>query len=108
MVDLNMLNSLLIPIVVIACGIIGYLWKNYSAWNNDIIPVVLTIVGAVLACIACHDVTLDIIVGGMASGLASTGIHQIIKAFALNGGMPIEMTDEEVEDWLDYEGDDDE
>lgn len=100
MVDFELLNSLLIPMVVVCCGIVGFLWKNYSAWNNDLIPIVLTVLGAILSCVACHDVSFDIIVGGMASGLASTGIHQILKAFANNGGRPTELTEEEVADML--------
>ena len=77
--DLSTLNTYLIPIVVIACLIVGYCIKHIS-WldkvSNEYIPAVLAVLGAVLGCIANGNITLESIVFGALSGLASTGLHQ--------------------------------
>ena len=77
--DLSTLNTYLIPIVVIACLIVGYCIKHIS-WldkvSNEYIPAVLAVLGAVLGCIANGNITLEIVVFGALSGLASTGLHQ--------------------------------
>lgn len=72
-----------VVVVFVACLIVGYIVKHASflKWipNNDI-PIVLTVVGAVLNCIV---VNLDVesIVYGAMMGLASTGFHQVFKKF---------------------------
>ena len=77
--DLSTLNTYLIPIVVIACLIVGYCIKHIS-WldkvSNEYIPAVLAVLGAVLGCIANGNITLESVVFGALSGLASTGLHQ--------------------------------
>ena len=77
--DLSTLNTYLIPIVVIACLIVGYCIKHIS-WldkvSNEYIPAVLAVLGAVLGCIANGSITLETVVFGALSGLASTGLHQ--------------------------------
>ena len=77
--DLSTLNTYLIPIVVIACLIVGYCIKHIS-WldkvSNEYIPAVLALLGAVLGCIANGSITLETVVFGALSGLASTGLHQ--------------------------------
>ena len=77
--DLSTLNTYLIPIVVIACLIVGYCIKHIS-WldkvSNEYIPAVLAVLGAVLGCIANGNITLETVVFDALSGLASTGLHQ--------------------------------
>lgn len=77
--DLSNLSNYLIPIVVIACLIVGYCIKHISwlaAVSNEYIPAVLAVLGAVLGCVANGGVALESIVFGALSGLASTGLHQ--------------------------------
>ena len=77
--DLSTLNTYLIPIVVIACLIVGYCIKHISwleAVSNEYIPAILAVLGAVLGCITNGGITLESIVFGALSGLASTGLHQ--------------------------------
>ena len=77
--DLSTLNTYLIPIVVIACLIVGYCIKHISCLDkvsNEYIPAVLAVLGAVLGCIANGNITLETVVFGALSGLASTGLHQ--------------------------------
>ena len=88
--DLSTLNTYLIPIVVIACLIVGYCIKHIS-WldkvSNEYIPAVLAVLGAVLGCIANGNITLETVVFGALSGLASTGLHQAFtQIINKNGG----------------------
>lgn len=66
-----------IPIVVVACLIVGYvIKKSLDFIPNKYIPLILTILGAVLGCVANTSISLTTIVYGAFSGLASTGLHQ--------------------------------
>lgn len=76
---LTEIQQYFIPIVMMACLVLGYVLKTWLPTDNKWIPTILTIVGAVLGCIAMHDITLAAIVEGAVSGLASTGLHQAFK-----------------------------
>ena len=80
--DLGFINDLLMPIVLVACLIVGYCIKHIP-WlakvSNDYIPAILAILGAILACVANTSITLENIVYGALTGLASTGLHQAFK-----------------------------
>lgn len=84
MIDLGFLTDYYIPVVVVACLIIGYCIKHIT-WldkvSNQYIPTILAIVGAVLACVANSAIDLNTIVYGAFSGLASTGLHQAFTRF---------------------------
>ena len=47
--------------------------------DNKYIPTVLTVLGAVAACVAAMDFNIELVVAGAVSGLASTGLHQAFK-----------------------------
>lgn len=77
--DLSTINEYLIPIVIVACLIVGYCIKHISWLNkvsNEYIPAILAILGAVLGCIASGNISLESVVFGAMSGLVSTGLHQ--------------------------------
>lgn len=76
-----------LPIVLIACLIVGYLMKNFMPTDNKWVPLTVTILGAVLGCVAMQQITLDAIVSGAVSGLGSTGLHQIFKQFIDDGSI---------------------
>lgn len=80
--DLSFITEYYIPVVVLACLIVGYCIKNIP-WlekvSNCYIPTILALLGAVLGCIANSDITLNTIVYGALSGLASTGLHQMFQ-----------------------------
>jgi hypothetical protein len=77
----DLLNNMLIPIVVVACLILGYVIKKWLPADNKYIPTILAVVGAILGCIAMHSITLEIIVGGALSGLASTGLYEMFRQY---------------------------
>ncbi|UWP60420.1 phage holin family protein [Ruminococcus gauvreauii] len=75
--DLGFLTDYYIPIVVLACLIVGYvIKKSLDFIPNKYIPLILAVSGAVLGCVANTSVGLEIVVYGAFSGLASTGLHQ--------------------------------
>ena len=84
--DLGFLNDYYIPVVLVACLIVGYCIKHI-AWlekvSNEYIPAILAVLGAVLACVSTasggDSITLETIVYGAFTGLASTGLHQAFK-----------------------------
>lgn len=78
--DLSFISELYIPIVLVACLIVGYCIKHIKWLDriaNEYIPTLLAILGAVLGCVANCSITFENIVYGALSGLASTGLHQL-------------------------------
>lgn len=80
--DLSWMNNYYIPVVLLACLCVGYCIKHIT-WlekvSNEYIPAVMLLFGAILACIAEQGVTLNILVSGAVTGLASTRFHQLFK-----------------------------
>jgi hypothetical protein len=59
--------------------------KQFMPTDNKWIPLTVTILGAVLGCIASKGISLEAVVAGAVSGLASTGLHQLFKQFIDDG-----------------------
>lgn len=86
--DLNFLTEYYIPVVFVACLIVGYCIKHIQ-WldnvSNEYIPTILTIFGAVMAILNAYTtgspITVELVVSGAFTGLASTGFHQLFKQF---------------------------
>lgn len=81
--DLNMLTEYFVLVVVVACLVVGYIIKHatFFKWiNNNDIPVILAIVGAVLNPLV-SGFSIESVVYGSLMGLASTGFHQAFKKF---------------------------
>ena len=67
--SLEFITEYYIPIVLAACLIVDFIPNKY-------IPLILAILGAVLGCMAKSSITLETVVYGAFTGLASTGLHQ--------------------------------
>lgn len=66
-----------VPIVLVACLVIGYIIKkSLDIIPNKYIPMILAAAGAFISCVAGSGLTLDNVVYGAVTGLASTGMHQ--------------------------------
>ena len=74
----NALSEYLVPAIVLLCLGVGYIIKHWiKDADNKIIPTVCAVLGVVTACLMHLDhINADVIVGGLVSGLASTGLHQ--------------------------------
>lgn len=78
--DLSFIQELYMPLVMALCLIVGYILKHWiKDINNRIIPTALAILGGVAAVLTSSTINLEVIVAGMLSGLASTGLHQVFK-----------------------------
>ncbi len=83
--DLNYITEMYVPLIMAACLLVGYITKKWiSDVENKYIPTILFLLGAILGCVINHGVTVEFIVAGAASGLASTGLHQAYKNFIEN------------------------
>lgn len=84
--DINFLADYMIPVIMGICLCTGYIVKHWVAdADNRIIPTLCAALGVVLA-VWMHwpAVTPEVLLQGMASGLASTGLHQAVRQ-ALSG-----------------------
>lgn len=81
--DFTVLSENFILVVVVACLVLGYIIKHASflKWiNNDDIPVILAVFGAIINGIV-SGLSVETVVYGALMGLSSTGLHQSFKAF---------------------------
>ena len=89
--SLDFITELYIPIVLVACLVVGFILKKWCPTDNKWIPTILVVLGAALGCVASTEVSLESIVAGAVTGLASTGLHQVFKQLlGLGAGEPIE------------------
>ncbi len=78
--DLTFIMDMYVPIIVVACLIVGYIVKKWiKDVDNKYIPTIVCLLGAILGCLVNNVITVDVIVAGAASGLASTGLHQAYR-----------------------------
>ena len=77
--DLKFITENFVPVIVVACVLVGYIIKvtpPFAKLANNYIPLIVTLLGAVLGVLA-NGLALEAIVYGAVSGLASTGLHQV-------------------------------
>ena len=77
--DLKFITDNFVPVIVLACVLVGYIIKvtpPFAKIANNYIPLIVTVLGAILG-IFTNGMTLEAIVYGAVSGLASTGLHQV-------------------------------
>lgn len=79
--DITFVTKYTVPIIVVICLCIGYVIKNIvtSSKVNKFIPLIMAVLGVVLNVWNNMGFTPDILLGGLISGLASTGLHQAFK-----------------------------
>ena len=78
--DITFLNEYFIPVIVGICLCVGYVIKtSIPKVNNSLIPMILSILGLLINIWINSAINPSIVVGGLFSGLASTGLHQLFK-----------------------------
>ncbi|WP_297131630.1 phage holin family protein [Terrisporobacter sp.] len=76
--DLTFLNDYVVLVIVGICVCIGYILKNsFPKLDNKYIPLIMAILGVILNIWIAKTITPEILLAGMFSGLASTGLHQV-------------------------------
>lgn len=85
---MDFLNDYLVLIVVGICLCIGYVIKHLIPTDklNRFIPLIMAVLGVALnVWLNGFAFSPEILLGGLASGLASTGMHQLFKQFIEKG-----------------------
>ena len=78
------LNNYMVLIVVAVCLCVGYVLKNLvgSEKINRFIPLIMAALGVFINMwISKFNITPEILLGGMISGISSTGIYEAFKQF---------------------------
>jgi hypothetical protein len=79
---INIISGYVVIIVAAICFCVGYVLKNIvpSEKVNKFIPLIMAVLGVVLnVWLNEFSFTPEILLGGLASGLASTGVYEGIK-----------------------------
>jgi hypothetical protein len=90
MFDLSTISTYLVPSVVILCLLVGYIIKNLIPNDsiNRFIPLIVGVLGVAATIFTAVTtgvpITVDVVVTGLSSGLASTGLFEAYKNL-LNG-----------------------
>lgn len=80
MLDLNYLSEFCIPLVVGICLCVGYVIKtSMSKIPNSYIPLIMAFLGLVINIWINNAVNPSIILGGLFSGLSSTGLYEMFR-----------------------------
>lgn len=85
---MEFLNDYIVLIVVGICLCVGYVIKHLVPGEkiNRFIPLVMALLGVILNIwVNGLTITPEILLSGLASGLASTGMHQLFRQF-IEGG----------------------
>lgn len=83
---MGLLNEYVVPIVVVICLCVGYIVKKWiKDVDNKFIPTIVTVLGIIIALWNNYwVVTPEVIAIGLVSGLASTGMYELVTQF-ING-----------------------
>ena len=75
--DLEFLLNYAQPVIIGICLCVGYVIKSSLDFiPNKYIPLIMGITGCLINIWINKSITADVILGGLFSGLASTGVHQ--------------------------------
>ena len=83
--DLTFLSNYFVPVIIGICLCLGYGIKQVEFIGNKWIPIILMLIGLLLNVWLQHGISPEIILSGMLSGLASTGLHQAFKQLIERG-----------------------
>lgn len=79
--DLVFLKDFSIPLIVGICMCLGYILKKWvKDVDNKLIPTALAVVGLIVNLwMNNFTITPEIVLGGLVSGLASTGLYETFR-----------------------------
>ena len=86
---MEFLNDYMVLAVIGICLCVGYVIKHVITSNavNKFIPLIMAALGVFINIwINGFTISPEILLAGMASGLASTGMHQVFKQFIEKDG----------------------
>lgn len=79
--DISMLNEYLVLVVLGICLCVGYVIKHSLDFiPNKYIPLIMLVLGTLINILMnLNNIDATVILAGMFSGLASTGLHQVFS-----------------------------
>ena len=96
--DLSFIVEMYIPVIVVICLCVGYVYKKFFPTDDKFIPLILFVLGAVLGCVVNNEITIQSIAAGMVSGLGSVGLHQLFKQLIEGSKTPVSATQEMIDE----------
>lgn len=83
---MEILSKYVVAVVLAICLCLGYIIKHSISFiPNKYIPLIMAVIGTILnVWISGWAFSPEILLGGMASGLASTGAHELIRNISPN------------------------
>lgn len=80
MFDLSMMNEYFVLVVVGVCLCVGYVIKQSLDFiPNKYIPLIMAVLGVILNIWVAGRIDIEILLAGMFSGLASTGLYETFR-----------------------------
>lgn len=80
--DINFLFEYINPLILGICLLAGYVLKTAFDWfPNKYIPLTALCMGTIIAILINMEsgINAEVILGGMISGLASTGLYEMLR-----------------------------
>lgn len=79
--DISFLTDYINPIILGICLIVGFVIKQaFTKFENRYIPLAATCLGALLSVLLnIGELSEAVVLGGMISGLASTGLYEMLR-----------------------------
>ena len=79
--DIGFLTEYAIPLIVGICLCVGYIIKNLIPADsiNKFIPLIMGVLGVLLNFWVNQQFTAEVLLGGLFSGLASTGLYELFR-----------------------------
>lgn len=78
--DISFLTNYFTPVIVGICLGVGYVVKSATPVENRYIPLINAVLGILLSVwMNWNVITPEIILNGLFSGLASTGLHEAFR-----------------------------
>lgn len=80
---MEILNNYTVPLIVATCLCVGYVIKNAIKTDkiNRFIPLIMGCIGIIINVWINHTLTPTILLGGLISGLSSTGLYETFRNF---------------------------
>lgn len=80
--DLTFLSEFIVVITLAFCLGVGYVIKTSLDFiPNKYIPLIMGVIGVLFNCFVAGTVNPNVIVAGLVSGLASTGMYELFRSF---------------------------
>lgn len=78
--DINFLQEFFVPVIAGICLCVGFMIKKWEKVPNKYIPTIMGCLGLVISLSMNRgNVSAGVILGGLFSGLASTGLYEAFR-----------------------------